>query len=85
MQNERADILCLNEIKCLDQKANSELKIIGYSTQFKCRTAKAGGVAMFISDKFKFDQIDIPSSINEELLGFTIKFKKVKISFFHRL
>ena len=56
-------------------------KLMG-ATLFKCRTAKGIGVAMIINNKIKFDQIAIPSSINEEIIGITIKFKKVKISIF---
>ena len=82
VHDERADIICLNEIKCLDQEANGELQINGYTSLFKCRTAKGGGVAMFINNKFKFEQISIPSTINEEILGVTLKFKKVKLTVF---
>ena len=82
VQEEKADLICLNEIKCLDQEANGEMQVNGYTTLFKCRTAKGGGVAMIVNNKIKFDQIVIPSSINEEIIGITIKFKKVKLSFF---
>ena len=69
MHDEKADLICLNEIKCLDQEANGELHINGYNTLLKCRTVKGGGVAMFINNKIKFDQISIPPSIKEEILG----------------
>ena len=49
------------------------------------RPAKGGGVAMIINNKIKFDQIATPSSINEEIIGITIKFKKSKNIDFYNL
>ena len=81
IHKEKANLVCLNEIKCLEQEANGELNINGYESIIKCRSAKSSGVAIFISEKF--DQIQIPSTLNDEVICIIIKFKNVKFTIYN--
>ena len=69
IHEEKSDFIGLNEIKCLDPEANGDLSINGYDSFFKWRTAKGGGVALFISKKITYGNLKIPEKINDEILG----------------
>ena len=74
---ERPDVICLNEIKCLKQSVNGELIMEGYDLHFKCRTAKGGGVAVFVRETLDNQRIELPDSIKEEIVGVKLHCKEL--------
>ena len=65
IQKEKPDLICLNEIKCLEQEAKGDINVLGFDSLFKCRTAKGGGVAMLINESLKYDTIEILNKIKD--------------------
>ena len=82
IKNERPAILGLGELKCLDTETSLDLNIEGYDGYFKVRTARGGGVALYINEELEYEPIKIPPHLNFEILGVKIKTKAYIISVF---
>ena len=74
------DILCLNEVKLDEYKANYFLKFPNYTTIYKPRPINSnygGGVAMLVGSDIDFIETNIFSNQNLELV-------KIRVSLAHR-
>ena len=70
------DILCLNEVKLDQNKANYFLNFVNYITLYKPRPINSnygGGVAMLIRSNLYFIEINIFSNVRLELVEIKIK------------
>ena len=82
LQQNKPDIVSLNEIKCCNNLANYIFNIEGYNSVFKCKDNRSGGVALVIKESIEFNENDISSKFNDQIVGINCTFKKLNISFF---
>lgn len=78
---EKINVMGLCEIKCLDEEANYDLKLEGYKTFYKTRTAHGGGVALIIQENLakEINELEkIPLEV--EATGATIKIQGKKVA-----
>lgn len=72
----KPDIVSLNEIKCNRYQANDLLlNIPDYSVVLKTRNNFGGGVALFIKKTFDFEELLIPDTLEEEIIGIKLSAK----------
>ena len=80
LDEEKPDILLLNEINCQDHIINMLSHLTNYSIEAKCRTNKGGGVCLFIKEKIDYNLIKTPNNI--EILGVQININNEKINIY---
>ena len=82
LRNERPAIFGLGEIKCLETETSGDLNIEGYDGFFKVRTARGGGVALYIDEQLEYYAINFPPHVNYEILGVKVKTREYLLSVF---
>jgi len=80
----KPNILSLNEVKMNDAEANDELHIPGYDCVRRLRDSKGGGVAIFIDDETKYEEIDLKDEQKaNEIVGIKIVLEKTEAHIFN--
>ena len=76
------DIICLNEVKLDQHRANYQLSFENYETIYKPRLANSnhgGGVAIIIKNKLDYCETNIFSSLKLEIVEVKIKLKNKEV------